>query len=173
MKLKKGAEVIDFNTEDVLSKVIDLKNYRGKKLLLSFYRGASCPFCNLSVHEVVRYTDVFKQKNLEVIGFFMSEKQEILEYAGKQNPSFPIISDPNKKFYTLYGLEESLSGKIKAMFRMGAMMKIFAKGFFSIKSMKDYNTLPADFLINEHGILEQAYYGKDFGDHHDFKIINN
>ena len=102
----------------------------------------------------------------------MADKQEIIEFVGKQNPPFPIIADPAKKYYKMYELEKSFAGKMKAMLRFGTWMKIFANGFFSMKTMKDDDTLPADFLINEDGTIELAYYGKDFGDHLDFKVIN-
>lgn len=173
MKLKKNDNAIVFKTLDILGKKIDLEALQGKKVLLSFYRGASCPFCNLRVHEVINQMDHFQKKGLVVIGVFMSDKHEIMEFVGKQNPPFPIIADPEEKYYKMYGLEKSFAGKIKAMLRFGAMMKIFAKGFFNMKAMKDENTLPGDFLINENGKIEIAYYGKDFGDHLDFKIINN
>jgi len=173
MKIEKGEKARAFKTSDISGNSIDLNEYRGKKILLAFFRGASCPYCNLRVHEIIQHMDEFKSKGLEVIGIFISDKKEIMEYVGKQKPPFPIIADPEKKLYTLYSLEESLAGKIKAMFRMGSMMKILSKGFFSMKAMKDPNTLPGDFLINEDGTIEQAYYGKDFGDHLDFKIIRN
>lgn len=115
----------------------------------------------------------FQKKGLVIIGFFMSTQPEIMEFVGKQNPPFPIIADPEEKYYKMYGLEKSFSGKMKSMLRIGAWVKIFSNGFFSMKSMKDVNTLPGDFLINENGAIELAYYGKDFGDHLDLKKINN
>lgn len=173
MKLKKGDKAIGFKSGDILGNKIDLEEFRGKKVFLSFYRGASCPFCNLRVHELIGQMEHFQEKELVVIGFFMSTQPEIMEYLGKQNPPFPIIADPEEKYYKMYGIEKSFAGKMKAMLRVGAMMKIVAKGFFSMKAMKDEDTLPADFLINENGAIELAYYGKDFGDHLDFKIIKN
>ena len=173
MKLKKGDKAIIFKTEDILGNIIDLESFRGKKIFLSFYRGASCPFCNLRVQKVIGQMDSFRKKNLSVINFFMSDKQEILNFAGKQNAPFPIIADPEEKYYKMYGLEKSFSGKMKSMFRIGAWIKIFANGFFSMNAMKDDNTLPGDFLINEDGTIELVYYGKDFGDHLDLKAIDN
>lgn len=173
MKLKKGDKAIGFKTEDITGNKIELKNFLGKKVLLSFYRGASCPFCNLRVHELIKQVDAFRERELVIIGFFMSERQEIMEFAGKQNPPFPIVADPEETFYKMYGLEKSFAGKMKAMLRVGAMMKIFANGFFNMKALKDEDMLPGDFLINEDGSIEVAYYGKDFGDHIDFRIIND
>lgn len=173
MKLNKGQKAIEFVAEDISGNVIDLKSYRGKKILLTFYRGASCPFCNLRMYEVIKKANHFKEKGLEIIAFFMSDKDEILKYAGKQHPPFPIIPDPKKKYYEKYGLEKSLMGKFKAMLRFNSVTKIIANGFLYVKALKDDNTLPGDFLINEEGIIEQAYYGKDFGDHISFEEITN
>lgn len=173
MKLKKGNNAIDFKEEDIFEDIIDLEAYRGQKVFLSFYRSASCPYCNLRVHEIIKNMDYFREKGLVVISFFMSDKQEIIKYTGKQNPPFPIIADPGEKYYKMYGLEKSFAGKIKAVFRIGEMMKIFANGFFNMQALKNDNTLPGDFLINGDGTIELAYYGKDFGDHIDFEVINN
>ena len=32
-------------------------------------------------------------------------------------------------------------------------------------------TMPADFLIDRNGIIQEAYYAKDEGDHLDFETI--
>jgi hypothetical protein len=34
-------------------------------------------------------------------------------------------------------------------------------------------TMPADFLINEQGIIETAFYGQDEGDHLPFGIVKD
>lgn len=172
MKLKVGDKAIVFNEEDISGSKISLDSYLGEKVYLTFYRGASCPFCNLRVHEVIRKMNHFNDKNLVVIGFFKSTKAEILEHAGKQNPPFSIIPDPKKKYYDIYGLEQSVFSKMKTMLRFGAMKKIFANKLIQKKMIKDDNTVPADFLIDEKGIIQVAHYGKDFGDHLDFTIID-
>lgn len=172
MKLEKGKKAIDFRTKDIFDNPVDLESYKGNKILLTFYRGASCPFCNLRVHSIIKQMENFNVKGLKVLAFFMSDKEEILKYVGKQKAPFPIIADPQKKYYTLYGLEKSFIGKIKAMLRMKTMMEIFSNGFFNLNALKDDNTLPADFLINKNSEIELAYYGKDFGDHLDIEIIN-
>ncbi|PKP09500.1 MAG: hypothetical protein CVU09_11195 [Bacteroidetes bacterium HGW-Bacteroidetes-4] len=172
MRLKLGDKAIVFNENDISGNAINLASFVGKKVYLTFYRGASCPFCNLRVHELIEKMNHFNEKDLVVIGFFKSTKEEILEHAGKQNPPFAIIPDPHKKYYSAYGLEQSLFAKMKTMFRLRAMKKIFANKLIPEKMLKDDNTVPADFLIDENGIIQTAHYGKDFGDHLNFTIID-
>jgi len=54
MRLQAGQPAPDFLRPDIGGKTIRLGDYRGRYLLLSFYRYASCPFCNLRVHELLQ-----------------------------------------------------------------------------------------------------------------------
>lgn len=38
-------------------------------------------------------------------------------------------------------------------------------GFFNMNAIADKPLIPADFLIDQKGIIQRAYYGSDFGDH--------
>ena len=176
-KLKSGNFAVNFRVKDFNGKQINPVDFRGSKILLSFFRGASCPFCNMRLRELIAKHDEFKKNNLKVICFFNSTNQEITMHAGKQNAPFSIISDPNGEIYKLYGIESSHTGMLKAMMKPLKMIKMMTSGFFNMKSISDKPLIPADFLINESGLIHQAYYGKDFGDHIDLeeikKWINN
>ena len=52
MRLQAGQAAPDFLRPDIGGKTIRLSDYRGRYLLLSFYRYASCPFCNLRVNNI-------------------------------------------------------------------------------------------------------------------------
>lgn len=171
MKLKQGTKAPEFKTKDYLGRDVDLSIYKGKRILLSFFRGATCPFCNLRVHEVIKKHEELKKKGVVVIALFSARGEEIKEYAGKLTPPFSVIPDPDFRIYQKYGVESSMSGMFKAMLRMGTMLKMMVGGFFNMKSMSDKPLLPADFLIDEDGSIYKAYYGSDFGDHIDLKEV--
>ena len=173
MRLNQGVQAPIFITKDYQGKKINLSDYHGKRILLSFFRGASCPFCNLRVHELIKKQNEFKEQDIEIIAFFSSTKEEVQQYAGKKTPPFAVIPDPKFDIYKRYGVESSISGMMKAMLRMGTMVKIVMGGFFNMKSMSDKPLLPADFLIDENGMIYKAYYGSDFGDHIDLEEIVN
>jgi peroxiredoxin len=66
-KLKNNDRAVEFTRNDYLGENIDLTNYKGNKILLRFFGGASCPFCNLRVKQLInRYAD-FKEKQIEII----------------------------------------------------------------------------------------------------------
>ncbi len=165
MRLNSGEDAKIFNLKDIFDKEINLEDYRGKKTMLSFYRYASCPLCNMRVHDLLENYEKFQEGGMEMIGFFQSPKKSILEYVGKQDAPFPIIPDPKRKIYKEYGIESSLWGYIKGgMIKIVKMMKAFSS--FGIGRMEGSKTLiPADFLIGPDLKIEVAYYGKDIGDH--------
>ena len=165
MRINIGEDAKIFNLKDIFEKDINLEDYRGKKTMLSFYRYASCPLCNMRVHNLIEHYNEFQKRGMEMIGFFQSPKKSILEYVGKQDAPFPIIPDPKRKVYKEYGIESSLWGYIKVgIIKAVETIKAFSR--FGVGKMEGNKTLiPADFLIGQDLKIEVAYYGKDIGDH--------
>jgi len=163
--LAKHKTAVPFTGIDIFGNTIQLKDYEGKKVLLVFFRVATCPFCNIAIQQLIKKHAEFEKKGIQVIGLFASTKETILKFAGKQNPPFPIIADPKFEIYKSYGVEVSYGGMMKSMLNPFNVFKAMTSGFFSMRSMKDQPIIPADFLIDEQQNIHRAYYGKDFGDH--------
>ena len=171
MRLIEGQKAKDFSTSDIFGNDIILQNFKGKKILLSFYRYASCPLCNLRVSELIDQDAYFKEEGLELLAIFQSPKDRILEYVGKQNTPFSIIADPEQRLYNLYGVEISGLGLIRALFKPGKFKEALNKGFHTGTMEGPKTRIPADFIIGENGIILKAYYGKDIGDHMPIEMI--
>lgn len=165
MRIQDGQLAKAFEAEDLFGKRITLNDYKGKKLLLSFYRYASCPLCNLRVHQLVSRFPTLHARGLEMLAFFQSPAETIYRYVGKQNAPFPIVPDPRLEVYRLYGVEGSLSGFLKGGLKIGDMVSAVRKGFLPGKMDGVKTMVPADFLIGPDLLVEKAYYGKDIGDH--------
>lgn len=172
MKLTEGEDAVDFSVEDINGKLISLRDFRGKKLLLSFYRYSECIYCNLRLHELMKKYDDFNKKGLEKVAFFQSSKTRIEKYAGKLNPPFSIVSDTQRKVYRMYRVEEnSFSGYLKGYFQILRALKAFSLGYIPKTGEGSKTLIPADFLISEDGKIFKAYYGKDISDHIPFEEI--
>jgi thioredoxin-dependent peroxiredoxin len=57
MRLRAGDTVKPINLPGIDGATFHLESLKGKRLMLSFYRFASCPFCNLRIHELVKRHD--------------------------------------------------------------------------------------------------------------------
>jgi len=172
-RIQNNDPAIPFSMEDINGNTINLENYKGQKVFLSFFRKASCPFCNIEVQNLIKNHDELKRKGLNIITFFSSTKEDIQKYVGKQNAPFPIIADPNYEVYKKYSIESGYGAMMKTMTKPAKVLKGMTSGFFSMKSMTEDPIIPADFLIDENMTIAKAYYGKSFDDHLTIEDIYN
>lgn len=175
MKLQAGQQAVNFQVRDINGTPIDLADFSGKKLMISFYRYASCPLCNLRVHELIQHFPAFNAKGLAMLAFFQSPAEGIRDYVGKQNAPFPVIADPSHEIYQRYGVTPSWLGFGKAMaFKLPmAFQAVFGKGFLPGRMDGDKAMIPADFLITPEQTIHRAFYGSDIGDHLPIKEIQS
>ncbi|WP_430402283.1 redoxin domain-containing protein [Fluviicola sp.] len=167
MKIKEEQAAPSFTIKDVSGKTINLADYKGKKILLTFYRNVGCPICNLRFHEIQEQTDYFKSKNLIVLAIYESSAENMKKYLEGENPYAIMVPNPEQNLYQLYDIEKSKGKAFKSVFH-GAISKAKKGGKLFKTKMKqdgDGNTIGADFLIDENGIVNTAYYGKYIGDH--------
>ena len=165
-RLKAGMPAIDFEAQDINGKPISLSRYKGKKVMLSFYRYAECLFCNLQIHQLLQKQAEFDAKGLQMIAVFQSPVQDVIKAMQKHQAPFPIIANSGRDLYKRYGVEEhSPAGFAKSLLKVGKTMRAFKNGYF-VKVGKGSKTLiPADFLIDETGIIRTAFYANDISGH--------
>ncbi|MEM6319031.1 MAG: peroxiredoxin-like family protein [Bacteroidota bacterium] len=164
-KLTAADKAISFQAKDLNGSTINLADYKGQKVLLSFFRKAACPFCNLAMQQLIRNHQKFEEKGIKVVALFASTKKEVEKYAGTQKPPFPIIPDADFKIYGKYGIESSYGGMLQTMFNPAKVWKALRGGFFSLSTVPQDPVLPAEILINENQEIHRAYYGQNYDDH--------
>lgn len=168
MKLKEGFNAQDFTAKDIYGREIKLSDYKGKKIILSFYRNVNCPFCNRRIHQIMGNNVRLKETNTELIFMFESSNKKLADSAFHQGISpWPLIGDPEKVIYQQYGVEASLFKFLKTPF-----MANFPKALAETKSLNlpedkeaTKTLMPADFFINEQFKIARAYYGQHGDDH--------
>jgi len=167
MKIEEKQAAPGFTINDVNGKIINLADYKGKKVLLTFYRNVGCPICNLRFHEIQEQSEYFKSKKLTVLSIYESSATNMKKYLEGENPYAEMVPNPEQDLYQLYGIEKSTGKALKSIFHDGIGKAKKGKQLFktTIKQDGNRNTIGADFLIDERGIVNTAYYGKFIGDH--------
>ena len=133
--------------------------------MLSFFRFASCPMCNMRIHRLVKTFSQFPEE-FTIVGIFDSPIDNLKKYVKKHDAPFTILADENNTYYRAYGIEHSITGLLKGMVvRMPTLTTGMLKGYIPSSIKGSLTTMPADFLINRKGIIERVYYGNDEGDH--------
>lgn len=171
MKISAGERAFEFEKNDIFGNKISFNSSLSEKIMLSFFRYASCPLCNLRMNHLIRNYKKLSDAGLKVITVFQSPTESIMQYVGKQDAPFPIIADPEQKLYKRYGVTGSILGMLRTSFRVKDLSQSFGLGYLPGKIEGTFTMIPADFLINDKFVIERAFYGNDVGDHLPFAEI--
>jgi peroxiredoxin len=159
------ATVIDFQTQDIYGESFRLEDLRGRRVMLSFFRDAACPFCNLRVYELTnRYTE-WKAAGLTVVTVFSSPADQVRAFVARRPRPFFMISDPELEIYRQYGVQQSTAALFKALlFKMHRIVGGVATGGRP-KPNPDVRLVPAGFLVDEDGNITDSWYRRETSDH--------
>jgi peroxiredoxin len=176
-KLNIGDKAPYFETIDTNGDTIKLSNYKGQKVLIAFFRYAGCPVCNFRVHDLIENYDSIRSKGYQIVAVYESDNVTLKEYLFETPVPFTVIGNPKLNLYKEYRVEKSFWKMLGSAFKKQpkeAMKK--GNKLFSKKHKRDGNLtrLPADFIVDENGILKAVYYGTNIGDHLPItEILNN
>jgi peroxiredoxin len=172
MRRKPGSKASNIRLRSLDGSAFELDSLEGTRFMLAFFRFAACPFCNLRIHELVtRHGEL--GNNFTIVAVFDSSLQNLQNHAVKHHAPFPILADEHNVYHQEYGIEHSALGTLKgAITRMPSVLNaIFVRGYFPTSIKGRLTTMPANFLIDENGVIHTAHYGKDEGDHLPFETV--
>jgi peroxiredoxin len=167
-KLLAGMQAIDFEGADIHGNKIKLSDYKGKKIILGFYRHKGCPFCNKRVHQIMAQNLRLKQSGVQLVFLFESANEKLKASVFHQGISpWPLIGNPEKDIYQLYKVEFSTRKMLNTILHMNPleMFKTTRELGLTNDSDASLNLVPADFFINEDFIIVKAHYGEHLDDH--------
>lgn len=172
--LNKGEHAPDFLMRDMTGRNIRLSDFTGKKVLLSFFRYATCPFCTVRFVRLAQEAERYARSGLIILAIFESSEQYINNYIGRRGLPFPVIPDPDGSLYALYGVKKSIPGLMLGMFRIPTLLRaMFDPDYRMANSGGSMTRIPADFLIGRDMTIAKSYYGSDIGDHIPFRDIDS
>ena len=172
MRLELPCNRVDFDVKDIYGKPINLSQYEGKKVVLSFFRDAACPFCNFRVYELTNNYKSWKNKDIEIVAVFSSTDAEVRRFVAQHPRPFRLVSDPELSIYEKYGVEHSSFALLKALlFKMPRIVRGILRGGRP-KPNPNVKLVPADFLIDANGKISEVWYGRDTSDHIPMENIN-
>jgi peroxiredoxin Q/BCP len=129
---------INQNGETIL-----LSQFKGKKVILYFYPKDNTPGCTAEACSLNEKNDFFISKGYIIIGISADSVESHKKFGEKYNLAFNLISDPERKIITQYGVwgEKKMYGKTS----MGLNR--------------------TTFIINENGIIEKIFNKVDTKTH--------
>lgn len=169
MKLTSGQKAPMFVVKDIFGNTVDLNQFENKKILLSFFRYAECPMCNLQISKIMRYKDSFAQNGIRLIAVFESPAESLkTSIVNRHQFDFTIIADTNRELYQLYKVNPSWLKTIRTLSVKGLqhLSQALQSGYKAAGKVEGtVYQIPADFLIGTDKYIEIAHYGNSVIDH--------
>ena len=164
MRLTPGMQAPPFEATAITGATVSLRAFRGRTVLLKFYRFATCPVCNLHLHHFACDYAALEAAGIRAIVFFHSPHAKLVTTRRDEVP-FPLVADPDKRMFRLYGVETGWRGMISPAV-MRDYVRALCAGFPSGMFTSDGGMLgnPADFLIDGDGRVVFARYGRHYAD---------
>ncbi|MBI9073046.1 MAG: thioredoxin-dependent thiol peroxidase [Melioribacteraceae bacterium] len=137
--LQKGDKAPDFKLESTEVKVVSLKDFKGKNVVLYFYPKDNTPGCTTEACSFRDNIDAFSEKDTVILGVSPDKIASHHKFIDKQGLNFPLLSDPEHVAAEAYGAwgEKSMFGKkymgiIRSTFVIDKTGKI-VEAFYKVK----------------------------------------
>ena len=164
-----GQKIEEIQLPAVDGSQFDNKSLQGKRYLLTFFRFATCPFCNMRLAQLVNLKKELNSKklaNTEIVAIFSASLHHLQRHANKHVTQLPILADEHNKYYEKFDVKKSFLGVLKGgIFRFPTAVKGMMHGYIPREISSRLLIMPLSLLIDEQGIIKEIYYGKDEGDH--------
>jgi len=166
MRIEAGDKAPDLELPSTAGTNFEMSAMKGKRVILTFFRFSTCPFCNIRIDNILKRWDEFPEDTV-MVGVFDAKIDELTKRMGKRDIPFTIVADETYQTYLDNGVKKSFG-----RFMLGAvkspltMVKATLKGYVPMTlSLSKMSTLPVDILIDEDGTVVAAHYCKDTVDH--------
>ena len=156
--LQVGDKIENFILPNHLGKNIELADLLDKgPVVVSFYRGAWCPYCNLELKALNDFLPQFKTKSAQLVAISPQLPDQTLTTAQKNELEFDVLSDVGNKVAQQFGLLFTLDKRIQELYTG------FGIDFEQTYGDKTYQLpLPATYVINQNGIITYAFLNEDY-----------
>ena len=133
--LSVGDKAPKFKLNDQDGNLVQLADFKGKKLVIYFYPKDQTPGCIKEACSFRDNIDAYTNNGIAILGVSIDSEKSHLNFISKQNLNFPLLADVDKEMVTSYEVwgEKSMYGR------------------------KYMGTFRKTFLINESGTIDKIY----------------
>lgn len=152
-----GDKAPDFSLNNAVGNPVSLSEYLKKgDVVLTWYRGGWCPYCNLTLHALQQELPKFKANGANLIALTPELPDESISTSEKHELEFEVLSDIGNQVAREYGIVFQLTDEVA---------EIYNRSF----GLNEYNgdesnelPLAATYIINQEGIIVYAFLDADY-----------
>lgn len=142
---------------DQLGRAVDLGAGPESPLVVTFYRGGWCPYCNLELRAYQTLLPDIEALGARLVAVSPESPDNTLSTAEKNAISFTVLSDVEGRLADLLGIRFELSEPVKAYFRKAGLDLPLrnADGRWSLP-------MPATYVVGSDGRIVLAHVDPDY-----------
>ncbi len=109
-----GTQAPDFTLSSQEGKKVSLKDFRGQWVVLYFYPKDMTPGCTIEAHNFQRDQKEYDSRKAAIVGVSVDTVDSHVQFCTKENLTFKLLADPDKKVVTLYGSTQKFGESVVA-----------------------------------------------------------
>ena len=102
--LKAGDKAPNFKAEDQDGNIVQLSDFKGKKLVVFFYPKASTPGCTAEACNLRDNWEKFKEQGYAILGVSADSKKRQSNFRQKYDLPYPLLADEDKEVINAFGV---------------------------------------------------------------------
>lgn len=147
-------ELQDRNGETVSSAALLKKG----PLVLTFYRGSWCPYCNIELSALEKYRPQFKEQGASLIAISPQPFDGVKSADALTKINSTILRDPQNKLAKQFGIVFELNEKVNAIYKSAFKMDLTKIN----ETEKSDLPMPATYVIDQEGVIQFAFAKADY-----------
>jgi peroxiredoxin len=157
--LKVNDSVPDFSLPDAFGHEVSLKTLLKKgPVVICFYRGEWCPFCNIELHALQEALPKIDELGANLIAISPEKPDSGIVMTEKHKLTFPVLSDFKNTVARQFGIVFRVGDEVQDVY------KTVFKNDLAIRNGEDSYELPvpATFVVDASGIVRFAHVEVDY-----------
>ncbi|KAF5024822.1 hypothetical protein F66182_3061 [Fusarium sp. NRRL 66182] len=160
-----GDQFPDFILRDATGKTVSKTDLLAQgPLLITFYRGQWCPYCNVALQFLQRHLDDFTAKGVSLVAMTPELPDYSLTTAEKNELRFPVLTD----------LHNEVARKLGIVYDQSCARDVFDKLGVSLAERNGDGSfevpIPATLLVDKDGVVRNVYVEPDYRKRMDPKL---
>jgi len=156
--LNVGDEAPDFTLGDPGGKQVQLSDLlKEGPVVLTWYRGSWCPYCNIALASLTKHNDDFQKLGATLVALTPELPDTTAETVKEQGLPFEVLSDLDHQVAVQYGLVFKLNDDTRA--RYAEKFQLVER---SGEKAADRLPLPATYVIGTDGVIRYAFLDADY-----------
>ena len=156
--LKVGDTAPDFTAKNQNNKDVTLKELlKSGSVVILFYRGEWCPYCNRQLKALEDSLALIKAKGANIIAVSPEKLENINKTIEKTKVTYNIVTDENSQIMNAYKVAFELDEKTTEKYKGYGINLIERNG-----SSGNNLPVPAVYIINKEGKITYRYFDVNF-----------